>query len=49
MDGEPEPDREVTRAPTEADLVLKMKQSPRLKDSADRSFLQQLIHARRRA
>jgi hypothetical protein len=32
-----------------ADLMLKMKQSPREKDAADRSFLQQLIRARRRA
>lgn len=31
-----------------ADLMLKMKQSPREKDAADRSFLQQLIRARRR-
>jgi hypothetical protein len=31
-----------------ADLMLRMKQSPREKDSADRSFLQQLIRARRR-
>jgi hypothetical protein len=30
-----------------ADLMLKMKQSPREKDAADRSFLQQLIRARR--
>lgn len=32
-----------------ADLMLKMKQSPREKDAADRSFLQQLIRTRRRA
>jgi hypothetical protein len=32
-----------------AELMLKMKQSPREKDAADRSFLQQLISARRRA
>ena len=32
-----------------ADLMLKMKQSPRDKDSADRSFLQQLIRSRDRA
>lgn len=32
-----------------ADLMLKMKQSPRGKDAADRSFLQQLIRARDRA
>jgi hypothetical protein len=31
-----------------AELMLKMKQSPREKDAADRSFLQQLIRARRR-
>jgi hypothetical protein len=30
-----------------ADLMLKMKQSPREKDAADRSFLQQLIRARK--
>ena len=30
-----------------AELMLKMKQSPREKDTADRSFLQQLIRARR--
>lgn len=30
-----------------AELMLKMKQSPREKDSADRSFLEQLIRARR--
>ncbi len=29
-----------------ADLMLKMKQSPREKDAADRSFLEQLIRAR---
>lgn len=32
-----------------ADLMLRMKQSPREKDSADRSFLQQLIRARKQA
>jgi len=32
-----------------AELMLKMKQSPREKDTADRSFLQQLIRARRGA
>ena len=32
-----------------ADLMLKMKQSPRDKDTADRSFLQQLIRSRERA
>jgi len=31
-----------------ADLMLKMKQSPREKDAADRSFLQQLIRARKK-
>lgn len=31
------------------ELMLKMKQSPREKDAADRSFLQQLIRSRRRA
>jgi hypothetical protein len=31
-----------------ADLMLKMKQSPRAKDAADRSFLQQIIRARER-
>jgi len=30
------------------DLMLKMKQSPREKDAADRSFLEQLIKARKR-
>lgn len=30
-----------------AELMLKMKQSPREKDTADRSFLQQLLRARR--
>ncbi len=30
-----------------AELMLKMKQSPREKDAADRSFLHQLIHTRR--
>lgn len=30
-----------------AELMLKMKQSPREKDAADRSFLQQLLRARR--
>ncbi|MBC7367008.1 MAG: nucleotidyltransferase [Undibacterium sp.] len=29
-----------------AELMLKMKQSPREKDAADRRFLQQLLHAR---
>ena len=32
-----------------AELMLKMKQSPREKDAADRSFLQQLVRARRGA
>lgn len=32
-----------------ADLMLRMKQSPREKDAADRSFLQQLIRSRYRA
>jgi hypothetical protein len=31
-----------------AELMLRMKQSPREKDAADRSFLQQLIRARRK-
>jgi hypothetical protein len=29
-----------------AELMLKMKQSPREKDTADRSFLQQLLRSR---